>query len=261
MTEQITVQKQLNALAALVDDWAVKKNRNVKGQFTSGDYVTFRLNQIFTPAGWQFTILAGPTVVTLSETNAYTRLVGRLTIRFADGAEVHQDDIGIWPLKATNARNGGVLRDTAPERYETAEKAARTDCLKNAARNLGTCFAPQTDLELLAHIKRQAHLASGQAETGRSATQAIADLFGEEKLSQSPPEPEPEEDEEKTPTNGLDRLLEEVNQKLAANGLEQYKNKANMIKTLKAIGHRKYAVAAHATMVSQLIAKKEPNGH
>lgn len=186
----LTYEEQLEALAALVEDWAVKKDRAVKGSFTSGDFVTYRLSQIFTPAGWQFTILTGPTVVTLNETSAYIRLVGRLTIRFANGGEVYQDDIGIWPLRATNAKKGGVLKDTAPERYETAEKAARTDCLKNAARNMGTCFAPLTDLALQQHIKRQAHLKSTRAEADESAAESTAILFGDEKpLPGKPPEP------------------------------------------------------------------------
>ena len=192
----LTYEEQLDALAALVEDWAVKRDKAVKGLFTSGDFVTFRLSQIFTPAGWHFIILDGPTVVILNEISAYVRLVGRLKIRFANGEEVFQDDIGIWPLKATNARNGGVLRDTAPERYETAEKAARTDCLKNAARNLGTCFAPLTDLELLAHIKRQAHLKGIQDEDTNSAEEDVGLLFGGDDnngpplLSEKPPGPQ-----------------------------------------------------------------------
>ena len=247
-------EEQLTALGALVADWAVKKDKNVKGQFTSGDYVTYHLSQIFTPAGWSFTILQGPTVVTLSETSAYVRLVGRLSVRFADGSKAHQDDIGIWPLTATGARNGGTLETTAAERYETVEKAARTDCLKNAARNLGLCFGPTTDLELLAHIKRQAFEAI--ASPPRSAAQHTAELFGEDKL---PPEPPKEASGKTSSTTGMDRLLEEVNKALAEKGLEKYDSLAAMKTALKAIGHKSYHPDSHNSMRLQLIGHREPN--
>ena len=248
-------QEQLDALASLVDDWAIKKNSRVKGEYTSVDFVTFKLNQIFTPGEWSFTILDGPTLVTIKETAAYAILTGRLEVRFADGTEAHQDDVGIWPLVATGAKAGKPLTDTAPERYETVLKAARTDCLKNAARNLGTCFSPLTDLELRA-AKRRADYEHENEEDERSATQDIAELYGSQDTTA---ESEPPAAEETTP-NGLDKLLEDVNAKLAANTLEPYESKANMVQALKDIGHRKYAEANHETMVSQLIMEKEPNG-
>ena len=250
-------QKQLDALAALVEDWAVKRDPKVKGAFTSGDYVTYRLNEIFTPAGWSFTILSGPEVVIINEANAYVRLVGRLSVRFSDGSRAHQDDIGIWPLKATGAQNGGTLEGTAAERYETVEKAARTDCLKNAARNLGPCFGPTTDLELLAHIKRQAYLKTNGAGPTQSTTQNIADLFGEDEL---PPEPPKEASGKTSSTTGMDRLLEEVNKTLIEKGLEQYNSLAAMKTALKAIGHKSYHPDSHNSMRLQLIGRREPNG-
>ena len=178
----MTLEQQLEALAGLVDEWAVKKDPNVKGVYTSGEYVTYRLNQIFTPAGWSFTILNGPEVVTINQASAYVRLVGRLTVRFADGRQAHQDDVGIWPLQATDARKGGTLETTAAERYETVGKAARTDYLKNAARNLGLCFAPMTDLELQGMLKREAYRNGDQAkaEAAKPAEQHKNDLFGDD---------------------------------------------------------------------------------
>lgn len=254
MNEKLQLhQEQLDALAGLVEDWAVKKDKHVKGAFTSGDYVTFTLNRIFTPAGWNFTILSGPEVVIINEANAYVRLVGRLSVRFADGSQAHQDDVGIWPLTATGARNGGTLETTAAERYETVEKAARTDGLKNASRNLGVCFAPLGDLELLAHIKREAYLNGAQAEATRSTAKNIADLFGEEEL---PPDPE---ETTHAPT-GLDRLLQEVNQVLAENSLEQYDGLDTMKTALKAIGYKGYHPDNHNSMRLQLIGRREPNG-
>jgi len=90
-----------------------------------------------------------------------------------------------------------------------------------------------------------------------SAAESTNLLFGPD-AAQRAPEPESDDDATETPTNGLDKLLAEVNTRLAANGLEQYQSKDNMIKMLKAIGHRKYSAADHGTMVSQLIAQKEP---
>ena len=172
-------QEQLDALASLVDDWAIKKDRRVKGEFTSVDFVTFKLNQIFTPGGWSFTILDGPNLVTIKESAAYTLLTGRLSVCFADGSKAHQDDVGIWPLVATGAREGKPLTDTAPERYETVLKAARTDCLKNAARNLGTCFAPLSDLELVA-AKKRADYEYAYGPIKESAEESTAVLFGDD---------------------------------------------------------------------------------
>jgi len=181
--------------------------------------------------------------------------VGRLSVRFADGSEAHQDDIGIWPLTATGARNGGTLESTAAERYETVEKAARTDCLKNAARNLGLCFGPTTDLELLAHIKRQAYLKVNGAGPTQSTAQNIADLFGEDKR------PKPEEaSQETSSTTGMNRLLAEVNQVLAEKGLETYNSLDTMKAALKAIGHKSYHPDNHNSMRLQLIGRREPNG-
>jgi len=182
-------EKQLEALASFVDDWAVKTDQNVKGNFTSGDYVTWQLARIFGPMGWSFTILSGPEIITISEISAYVRVVGRLTVRFANGAEAHQDDIGIWPLRATKANEGGTLENTAAERYETVEKAARTDCLKNAAENLGTCFRPMTDLELAEAIKRKAYQAA--AQPSKTAREATEELFGPDETEEKPKPPPP----------------------------------------------------------------------
>lgn len=179
VAEKRTLEWQLDQLRQLVETAFVKKAKEVKGTFTTGDYVTWLLNEIFTPARWSFTILQGPEMVNLSDKSAYAQVVGRLEVTFSDGSEAHQDDIGIWPLWATNVRNGGTLENTAPERYETVCKAARTDCLKNAAYNLGTCFAPLSDGALVGYLQREAarskvaHLSEGEA-AGESADM----LFG-----------------------------------------------------------------------------------
>ena len=180
-------EKQFAALAEPVEDWALKKSKNVHGIYTSGEFVTHKLNQIFTPGGWSFTIKQGPEVITINEANAYVRLVGRLSVRFGDGTEAHQDDIGIWPLRASNIQSGGTLVDTAAERYETVEKAARTDCLKNAARNFGTCFAPLGDLELVAAKRR-----ADYEHTEESAEESIAQLYGDAKPPDDSTEPKVE---------------------------------------------------------------------
>ncbi len=73
-------------------------------------------------------------------------------------------------------------------------------------------------------------------------------------------EPESEKTADETPPNGLNRLLEEVNQVLAENGLEQYDSPDTMKAMLKDLGHTGYAPSKHTTMRLQLISRKEPNG-
>jgi len=267
-------QEQLDALASLVDDWAIKKDKRVKGEFTSVDFVTFKLNQIFTPGGWSFSILDGPTMVTINETRAYTLLTGRLEVRFADGQEAHQDDVGIWPLVATGAREGKPLTDTAPERYETVLKAARTDCLKNAARNLGTCFAPLTDLALREAKKRAAYqnCDPDRDEGTRSAKEDIPELYGPQETAtkaEKPPEPEsdvergagpppPPETAQGSPDNSLDRLLTDVNAILAEKALDTYNHVNHITNSLKKLGYTSYKPALHEEMVEKLVARKAP---
>lgn len=174
-----TLSWQMDRLRRLVDRPFVKTAKEVKGAFTTGEYVTWLLNDIFGPSNWAFTILQGPEMITLNEKAAYAQVVGRLEVTFADGSTSHQDDIGIWPLVATAARKGGTLEDTAPERYETACKAARTDCLKNATYNLGTCFAPLSDGVLVKWLEQneaREHIAP--LVEGKSAEENMADLFG-----------------------------------------------------------------------------------
>jgi len=247
----LTKEEQLNALAQFVDDWAIKKDRNVKGAFTTGEYVTYRLNQIFTPAGWSFTILDGPQVVEINEANAYVRLVGRLAVRFADGSEAHQDDIGIWPLRATKAENGGTLETTAAERYETAEKAARTDCLKNAARNLGVCFAPMTDLELQEAIKRENYRSQNGGEK-RSVARDAAELFGDSELGRAVSKYSSRQPLEA----GFERLVRETNDELGQRGFET-RTKEQLKRALESLGYTGYRASLHDQMLSRLIARIE----
>jgi len=253
--DTLTFEQQLEALAGLVDEWAVKRDQNVKGLYTSGEYVTYRLNQIFTPAGWSFTILSGPEVVTINQASAYVRLVGRLDVTFANGQTAHQDDVGIWPLQATDTRKGGTLETTAAERYETVEKAARTDALKNAARNLGTCFAPLTDLELQAVIKREAFRngAQAKAEAAKTAEQHKNDLFGDDG-SQAATQPKAKA-EAKT---GNGRVSEEQRRAIA-NLLSQigYKTKEAQDGAIRHVGYDPDALTSDeaAEIIARLQAK------
>jgi len=174
-----TLSSQLEKLQKLVDSAFVKTAKEVKGAFTTGEYVTWLLNDIFGPFRWNFTILQGPELITLSEQAAYAQVVGRLEVVFADGTKTHQDDIGIWPLVATGARKGGTLEDTSPERYETACKAARTDCLKNAVYNFGTCFAPLSDGVLVRWLEQsEARKRIAPLVEDKTAEENAADLFG-----------------------------------------------------------------------------------
>lgn len=177
MEPERTLKWQLSELQKLVETTFVKTAKEVKGSYVTGDYVTWLLNRIFTPAHWSFTILQGPEVITLSDKTAYAQVVGRLEVTFIGGYQTHQDDIGIWPLVATGAKKGGTLNDTSPERYETVSKAARTDCLKNAAYNLGTCFGPLSDTVLVNYLQRE-EARNNLPPLDETAEKSEADLFG-----------------------------------------------------------------------------------
>jgi len=172
-----TLKWQLSELTKLVERTFIKTAKEVKGSYVTGDYVTWLLNYIFTPANWSFTILQGPEIITLSDKTAYAQVVGRLEVTFVGGHQAHQDDIGIWPLVATGARKGGTLNDTSPERYETVSKAARTDCLKNAAYNLGTCFGPLSDTVLVGYLQRE-EARNNLPPLNETAEKSETDLFG-----------------------------------------------------------------------------------
>ena len=193
--------------------------------------------------------------------------------------------IGIVLKNETWSKKYGKPID--PPKGWTWEAVARKRALKNALNRAYGAPSPREVAEESWRVKDQVTIPSDWQDTeGMSTAEATATalhaaqqrtapalkepveesaaestnlLFGPD-AAQRAPEPESDDDATETPTNGLDKLLAEVNTRLAANGLEQYQSKDNMVKTLKAIGHRKYSVAAHATMVSQLIAEKEPNG-
>ena len=148
-------QEQIAALALLVEPRFVKQDKNVKGNFTSGDYVEFQLREIFGPANINIEIKSGPELVNISERESYTRIVIRLWVTFANGQQAYQDSIGVWPLKATRAAEGGTLEETAAERYETALKASMTDAIKGAAERLGNCFRPTMDATVTSLISER----------------------------------------------------------------------------------------------------------
>ena len=130
-------EEQLHQLAQLVDEVHVRKHPRVKGPYTSSDYVTWRLNNILTPTGWSFELLSGPDLIHVDGQKAYIRCTGRLSITLADGQSAFHDDVGVWPMYAAKIGEGGLLDQTAPELYETAIKAAVSDCLKACAERLG----------------------------------------------------------------------------------------------------------------------------
>ena len=76
----------------------------------------------------------------------------------------------------------------------------------------------------------------------------------EEPLGQEPPP------KKGTLVDLLDKLLADANEKLTERTLEPYPSKENMVTLLKALGYTSYNEANHQTMLSQLIAEKEPKG-
>ena len=147
-----TVEAQRYALDTPVDTRYIRKSQNVKGPYTTGDYVRWKMNQIFCPDNWSHNIVRGPELATLNEQNAYVQVVICLTVKFANGQQVIHEDVGICPLQAAR---GAALDSTAPERYETAFKAAVTDGIKACVEYLGICFRPLSDDVLNADIRQR----------------------------------------------------------------------------------------------------------
>lgn len=145
------VEEQRKALETPVDPAVVKTNQIIKGPYTSGEYIRWKLNDIFGPDNWQHTILDGPKLVDVNQRNAYVQVTIRLITQFADGSQVTHDDVGVWPLVASKDKN---LEDAAPERYETVIKAAVTDGVKACAEYLGICFRPLADDALMAYLHK-----------------------------------------------------------------------------------------------------------
>ena len=139
------VELQRSELSKPVDERYVRRAASVKGAYTTGDYVRLMLNKIFGPDNWSHTVLSGPEFVRLNAGGAYVRTLVRLTVRFANGQQVVHEDVGITVL---NAGRNVELDKVAPERYETALKAAVTDGLKACSEHLGACFRPMGDADL-----------------------------------------------------------------------------------------------------------------
>jgi hypothetical protein len=66
-----TVQEQRTALDSPVEPRFICQNSHIKGPFTTGDYVRWKMNQIFGPDNWSHTILQGPDLVKVNDLNAY----------------------------------------------------------------------------------------------------------------------------------------------------------------------------------------------
>jgi hypothetical protein len=145
-----SVEAQRHALSAPVEPRFIHRSQNVKGPYTTGDYVRWKLNQIFGLDNWSHTIIKGPDLVTLNDQNAYVQVAIRLTVQFANGQQVVHDDVGVVPLQASR---GAALENTSPERYEGVLKAAITDGVKACAEYLGLCFRPVADEALNAAVQ------------------------------------------------------------------------------------------------------------
>jgi hypothetical protein len=182
MLENIADQRK--ALETPVDPAVIKTKSEIKGPYTSGEYIRWKLNDIFGPDNWQHTILDGPKLVDVNERNAYVQVTIRLVTQFADGSQVTHDDVGVWPLVASKDKK---LEDAAPERYETVIKAAITDGVKACAEYLGICFRPMADDQLKAYLQNHIVKPAGQAPKptpngqkvtpeSQPATTALADV-------------------------------------------------------------------------------------
>lgn len=161
-----TVAEQRAALNAPVEPRFICKKSHIKGPFTTGDYIRWKLNQIFGPDNWSHTILQGPELVKINDQSAYVQVTVRLSVRFANDQTVTHDDLGVSVLQATR---GSDLNAASPERYETVLKAAITDAVKACAEYLGICFRPLGDESLDKHVRGQDRIASLDAGEASSA--------------------------------------------------------------------------------------------
>jgi hypothetical protein len=146
-----TVELQRQALDTPVEQRFIYQTQHVKGPYTTGDYVRWKLNQIFGPDNWNHLLIKGPDLIPVNDRNAYVQVTVRLKVRFSNGRQVTHDDVGIWPFQATR---GSDLDGTMPERYETVLKAAITDGIKACSEYLGLCFRPLGDETLDRHIRK-----------------------------------------------------------------------------------------------------------
>lgn len=184
-----TIEEQREALAAPVESRFVKTDPHVKGPYTTGDFVIWKLNEIFGPDNWEHMVQQGPELVTNNDQNAYAQVLVRLRVQFANGSQVTHDDVGIWPFKATR---GSTLEDTAPERYETVIKAAITDGIKACVEYLGICFRPMADQNLYKHITGRARAAAKKEKAptnvGEAKEQPEPQVAGAQPGDGKPPE-------------------------------------------------------------------------
>lgn len=190
-----TQEWQEGTLGRLVAKTFIREKREVKGPYTTADFVMWALNEIFGPSNWSFTILEGPELVMYSDTLGYSKATVRLKARFVNGDEVEHDEVGVWPLRASKINQGGTFETTPPEVYEQVLKSAVTDGLKACTDHIGKCFRPIADNELEGFlIRRQAKAdlkANGQSAEGEDPKKSADDLYGEKA------EPEPKKAEPK----------------------------------------------------------------
>lgn len=178
--------EQLEELATLIEDCHTRKSKHVRGEYASNDYVTWRLNQIFTPSGWNFEILTGPAYTTISESMAFVQLTGRLTVTFANGATAFRDEVGVWPMYAKEANGHRLLDASPPEMYELVLKASLSDCLKACAERFGNTFRPLLDAEFRGWLGyEQEQIRSALREKPDiTADQAVAELFEADRVDE-----------------------------------------------------------------------------
>jgi hypothetical protein len=171
-----TVEEQRAALNSPVEPRFICQNRHIKGPFTTGDYVRWKMNQIFGPDNWSHTILQGPALVKVNDLNAYVQVTIRLNVHFAGGQQITHDDVGVAVLQATR---GSDLEGTMPERYETVLKAAITDGVKACAEYLGICFRPLGDEVLDQYIRGHKRRSS---QSGRGDSEAPPRKLAEKEM-------------------------------------------------------------------------------
>ena len=149
----LTLLEQITVLVHwLVPEWAVKKDSKVAHgkPWVFHEFVRLMLDKIFGAAKWAFGGGAFKTL-TLANNDQLVYVVGSLIVTFADGTQATRSDVGVGLVQAVGSSPD--LTTAKPEIFETGYKSATTDALKGCAADLGRCFRPLMNGNVIAAVR------------------------------------------------------------------------------------------------------------
>ncbi|MBP7689682.1 MAG: hypothetical protein KA765_17325 [Thermoflexales bacterium] len=149
----LTLLEQITVLVHwLVPEWAVKKDSKVAHgkPWVFHEFVRLMLDKIFGAAKWAFEGGVFKTL-TLANNDQLVYVVGSLIVTFADGTQATRSDVGVGLVQAVGSSPD--LTTAKPEIFETGYKSAATDALKGCAADLGRCFRPLMNGNVIAAVR------------------------------------------------------------------------------------------------------------